>query len=135
MRWCTVTVTDQEGRRHSVDVQATSTFDAAHLCVVEAKKGSAREFEETANWRRLECFALPGTVGFRITVLNADLRQLPTESSAFSESLEYWNSRIVSGADGRCNPLFDGTFGAVWPSRSAPCGSSHHPIELARGAS
>ena len=31
MRWCTVTVTDQDGRRHSIDVQATSTFDAAHL--------------------------------------------------------------------------------------------------------
>jgi hypothetical protein len=38
MRWCTVTVTDQDGRRHSVDVQATSTFDAAHLFVVEAKR-------------------------------------------------------------------------------------------------
>ena len=38
MRWCTVTVTDQDGRRHSVDVQTTSTFDTAHLFVVEAKK-------------------------------------------------------------------------------------------------
>ena len=41
MRWCTVTVTDPDGRRHSVDVQATSTFDAAHLFVVEAKKERA----------------------------------------------------------------------------------------------
>jgi hypothetical protein len=41
MRWCTVTVTDAEGRRHSVDVQASSTFDAAHLYVVEAKKERA----------------------------------------------------------------------------------------------
>ena len=41
MRWCTVTVIDPEGRRHSVDVQATSSFDAAHLFVVEAKKESA----------------------------------------------------------------------------------------------
>jgi hypothetical protein len=41
MRWCTVTVTDQDGRRHSVDVQATGTFDAAHLFVVEAKKERA----------------------------------------------------------------------------------------------
>jgi hypothetical protein len=32
-RWCTVTVTDEEGRRHSVDVQASSTYDAAHLYV------------------------------------------------------------------------------------------------------
>jgi hypothetical protein len=36
-RWCTVTVTDPDGRRHSVDVLATSTYDAAHLFVVEAK--------------------------------------------------------------------------------------------------
>ena len=39
---CTVTVTDPDGRRHSLDVQATSTFDAAHLSgVVEAKKERA----------------------------------------------------------------------------------------------
>jgi hypothetical protein len=41
MRWCTVTVTDAEERRHSVDVQAASLFDAAHLFVVEAKKERA----------------------------------------------------------------------------------------------
>jgi hypothetical protein len=43
MRWCTVTVTDAEGRRHSVDLQAASLFDAAHLFVVDAKKESAVE--------------------------------------------------------------------------------------------
>jgi hypothetical protein len=36
-RWCTVTVVDGQGRRHSIDVQAESTFDAAHLYVVHAK--------------------------------------------------------------------------------------------------
>jgi hypothetical protein len=41
MRWCTVTVTDADGRRHSVDLQAASTFDAAHLFVVEAKQERA----------------------------------------------------------------------------------------------
>ena len=40
-RWCTVTVTDPDGRRHSVDVLAVSTFDAAHLYVVEAKEKRA----------------------------------------------------------------------------------------------
>jgi hypothetical protein len=40
-KWCTVTVTEPDGRRHSLDVQATSTFDAAHLYVVEAKKERA----------------------------------------------------------------------------------------------
>ncbi|HEY3742924.1 MAG TPA: hypothetical protein VGL53_23920 [Bryobacteraceae bacterium] len=35
-RWCTVTVTDAEGRRHSLDVQATSTYDAAHLYVTHS---------------------------------------------------------------------------------------------------
>lgn len=36
-RWCTVTATDADGRRHSLDVLATSTFDAAHLYVTHAK--------------------------------------------------------------------------------------------------
>ena len=36
-RWCTVTVTDGDGRRHSLDVRTTSTYDAAHLYVTHAK--------------------------------------------------------------------------------------------------
>jgi hypothetical protein len=36
-RWATVTVTDSGGRRHSVDVFAASSYDAAHLFVVHAK--------------------------------------------------------------------------------------------------
>jgi hypothetical protein len=40
-KWVTVTVTDPDGRRHSLDVQANSTYDAAHLYVVEAKKERA----------------------------------------------------------------------------------------------
>lgn len=36
-----MTMTDPDGRRHSIDVQGTSTFDAAHLFVVEAKKERA----------------------------------------------------------------------------------------------
>jgi hypothetical protein len=37
-RWCTVTVTDADGRRHSLDVIASSTYDAAHLYVTHAKE-------------------------------------------------------------------------------------------------
>ncbi len=40
-RWCTVTVIDPDGRRHSLDLLADSTYDAAHLFVVEAKKERA----------------------------------------------------------------------------------------------
>jgi hypothetical protein len=40
-RWCTVTVSDPDGRRHSLDVLADSTYDVAHLFVVEAKKERA----------------------------------------------------------------------------------------------
>ena len=40
-RWCTVTVTDEEGRRHSLDVEACSTYDAAHLYVAHAKSHPA----------------------------------------------------------------------------------------------
>ena len=36
-KWCTVTVTEGDGRRYSLDVQATSSFDAAHLYVVHVK--------------------------------------------------------------------------------------------------
>jgi hypothetical protein len=36
-RWATVTVTDAGGKRHSVDVFASSTYDAAHLFVAHAK--------------------------------------------------------------------------------------------------
>jgi hypothetical protein len=36
--WCTVTVTDPDGRRHSLDVLAASTYDAAHLYVAHAKQ-------------------------------------------------------------------------------------------------
>ena len=30
-KWCTVTVTDSEGKRYSLDVLAASSYDAAHL--------------------------------------------------------------------------------------------------------
>jgi len=36
-----VTVADPTGRRHSLDVLAESTYDAAHLFVVEAKQERA----------------------------------------------------------------------------------------------
>ena len=32
-KWATVTVTDAQGRRYSLDVNATSSYDAAHLYV------------------------------------------------------------------------------------------------------
>lgn len=40
-RWCTVTVTDAKGVRHSIDVLAESTYDAAHLYVTTAKSQQA----------------------------------------------------------------------------------------------
>jgi hypothetical protein len=36
-RWCTVTMIEESGRRHSVDVLASSTFDAAHIFLAHAK--------------------------------------------------------------------------------------------------
>ena len=36
-KWCTVTVADAGGRRHSLDVLADSSFDAAHLYLTAAK--------------------------------------------------------------------------------------------------
>ncbi len=40
-KWATVTVTDDEGRRHSMDVQAESVYDAAHIYVSSAKSQQA----------------------------------------------------------------------------------------------
>jgi hypothetical protein len=40
-RWCTVTVTDADGTRHSIDVRAESTFDGTNLYVVTAKTQQA----------------------------------------------------------------------------------------------
>lgn len=36
-KWCTVTVTDAQGRRHSLDIDsASSAYDAAHLYMMAA---------------------------------------------------------------------------------------------------
>jgi hypothetical protein len=35
-QWCTVTVTDVDGRRHSIDVLADSSYDAASLFLAKA---------------------------------------------------------------------------------------------------
>src|SRR3954464_15882787 len=40
-KWATVTVTDDEGRRHSMDVQAESVYDAAHISDSSAKSQQA----------------------------------------------------------------------------------------------
>jgi hypothetical protein len=37
-KWCTVTVTDGEGKRYSLDVSATSSYDAAHLCLTHVRE-------------------------------------------------------------------------------------------------
>jgi hypothetical protein len=36
-KWCTVTVTDGDGKRYSVDVNADSSYDAAHLCLTHVR--------------------------------------------------------------------------------------------------
>ena len=36
-KWCTLTVIDKSGQRHSLDVRAESSFDAAHLYLTTAK--------------------------------------------------------------------------------------------------
>ena len=46
MRWCTVTVSDPDGRRYSVDVQATSTFDPCAPVRCRGKKGTRRWLAE-----------------------------------------------------------------------------------------
>src|SRR5437762_13033965 len=36
-KWCTVTVTDGSGQRHSLDVNADSSYDAAHLYLTHVR--------------------------------------------------------------------------------------------------
>src|ERR1700686_5284784 len=43
MNWATVTVTDSSGKRYSLDVEAESTYDAAHLFLTRAKEHVIRE--------------------------------------------------------------------------------------------
>jgi hypothetical protein len=40
-RWCTVCVVAADGRRHSLDIQADSTYDAAHIYIVRARTEAA----------------------------------------------------------------------------------------------
>jgi hypothetical protein len=37
-KWCTVTVTDGAGRRHSLDLQAESSYDAAHIYMAHVQE-------------------------------------------------------------------------------------------------
>lgn len=46
------TVTDSTGKRNSLDVEAESMYDAAHLFLTKAKEASIREFIWTSLARR-----------------------------------------------------------------------------------
>jgi hypothetical protein len=37
-KWCTVTVTDRAGRRYSLDLQAESSYDAAHIYMAHVQE-------------------------------------------------------------------------------------------------
>lgn len=37
-KWCTVTVVDPDGWHHSLDLQADSSYDAAHIFLCHAKE-------------------------------------------------------------------------------------------------
>ena len=43
MNWATFTVTNSTGKRYSIDVEAESTYDAAHLFLTKAKEHIIRE--------------------------------------------------------------------------------------------
>jgi hypothetical protein len=55
----------------------------------ESHKGSAREFEKPPIGGDLSVLPFFGMADFRIPPCTADLRQLPAESGAHSESLAY----------------------------------------------
>jgi hypothetical protein len=89
----------------------------------QAISGSAREFVETANWRRLVS-VLPflGWLASEFRLCTADLRQLRAESSAGTESLQYWNSRMVPGGPTGLTPYLtvsSGLFGRPGTHRAS----------------
>src|ERR1022692_3458493 len=43
-KWCTVTMTDGEGKRYSLDVNADSSYDAAHLYLTHVRGNPACGF-------------------------------------------------------------------------------------------
>lgn len=43
-KWCTVTVTDSEGKRYSLDVNADSSYDAAHLYLTHVRNNPSCGF-------------------------------------------------------------------------------------------
>src|SRR5260370_40093551 len=43
-KWCTVTVTDGEGKRYSLDVNADSSYDAAHLYLTHVRNNPSCGF-------------------------------------------------------------------------------------------
>jgi hypothetical protein len=46
-RWCAVTVIEESGRRRSVDVLASSSFDAAHIFVTHVKAAPRQRHPST----------------------------------------------------------------------------------------
>lgn len=43
-KWCTVTITDGEGKRYSLDVNADNPYDAAHLFVTHVRNNPSCGF-------------------------------------------------------------------------------------------
>ena len=65
--------------------------------------GSEREFGETANWRRLELFDLPGMAGIRIPALSGR-----SEAATGDDSLPGLWSLVSPSAPNRGNPIKPG---------------------------
>src|ERR1035441_5657353 len=78
----------------------------------ESYSGSEREFGETANWRRLELFDLPGMAGIRIPALSGR-----SEAATGDDSLPGLWSLVSPSAPNRGNPIKPG---GLTDSRSEP---------------
>jgi len=104
-KWCTVTVTEPDGRRHSLDVLAESTYDAAHLFVVEAKKERAvglpkptlaTVFEVVASGRVYRVAGMASSAG-----LWSDGRNGTGRKAICSASVQDWNDgHLTNSAPG-----------------------------------
>ena len=102
------------------------------ILILVNNKGSAREFGEAGNWRRLEHFALPGISGALSQALSQRSEVVRLLNAQSLRALNPGSARCCMRTAGGRNPLCDRILGMVGPSRSARFEQRYHPSELAR---
>ena len=118
--WATMTVTHNETRRHSMDVQAESVYNAAHIFVSSAKKSQqtamlpgrvplpnvATVFEVVyaSKIHRVEGKKLQNWIVSQREVPQFDASRAAEWNLQCISAARFWASRCASGQRGRSRP-------------------------------